>query len=136
VGELEHWHATPGGSLALIVLLDQYPRNAFRGTPQMYATDAAARRAADIAIAAGHDQWVDPALQLFVYLPFVHSEAMADQDRAVALIRRLGEPHLKHALGHRDIVRRFGRFPHRNPILGRPMRPEEQRFLDDGGFAG
>ena len=75
-------------------------------------------------------------LQLFFYLPFAHSEDLADQERSVALARRLGEPDLAHAEGHRDIIRRFGRFPHRNPILGRAMTAEEQRFLDEGGFAG
>ena len=75
-------------------------------------------------------------LRLFMYLPFGHSEDLADQERSVALSRRLGQPHLAHAEGHRDIIRRFGRFPHRNPILGRETTPEEQRFLDEGGFAG
>lgn len=135
-GALEHWQATADGTLGLILLLDQYPRNSFRGTPMMYATDAAARRAADVAIEAGHDRTVDPALQLFMYLPFGHSESLADQDRSVTLVRRLGEPSLSHAMRHRDIVRRFGRFPHRNPILGRAMTPEEQRYLDNGGYSG
>ena len=102
----------------------------------MYATDAAARHAADAAIAAGHDRAVEVGLQVFIYLPFGHSEDLADQERSVALCERLGEPTLTLAKHHRDIVRRFGRFPHRNPILGRPMRPEEQRYLDEGGFAG
>ena len=75
-------------------------------------------------------------LALFVYLPFGHSEQIADQERSVALSRRLGAPNLAHAEGHREIVRRFGRFPHRNAILGRVTTPEEQRFLDEGGFAG
>jgi uncharacterized protein (DUF924 family) len=135
-GALEHWLESANASLALIILLDQYPRNSFRGTPQMYATDADARRAAGIAIAAGHDRTVEPAMQVFMYLPFGHSESLADQDRAVALTRRLGEPNLSHAQRHRDIIREFGRFPHRNPILGRTMRPEEQRYLDNGGFSG
>lgn len=135
-GMLEHWQRTATGSLGLILLLDQYPRNSFRGTPAMYATDADARRAADIAIAAGHDREVEPGLQVFMYLPFGHSESLADQDRAVELVRRLGEPDLSHAMRHRDIIRQFGRFPHRNPILGRTMRPEEQRYLDNGGYAG
>jgi uncharacterized protein (DUF924 family) len=135
-GELAHWQAWDTGALALVLLLDQFPRNAFRGTPRMYATDAMARDVAAGAIDAGHDRAVETELQLFFYLPFAHSEALADQERSVALARRLGQPHLAHAEGHRDIVLRFGRFPHRNPILGRPTTPEEQRFLDDGGFAG
>lgn len=135
-GRLPGWAATAEGALALLLLLDQFPRNAFRGTPRMYATDVLARQIADAAIAAGHDQAVEPGLRLFFYLPFAHSERLADQERSVALCRRLGQPHLSHAEGHRDIVRRFGRFPHRNPILGRAMAAEEQQFLDAGGFAG
>jgi uncharacterized protein (DUF924 family) len=135
-GELMAWRARPESALALIILLDQFPRNAFRGTPRMYATDAAARAAAHAAIAAGHDQATALPLRLFMYLPFGHSENLADQERSVELSRSLGEPNITHARRHRDIVHRFGRFPHRNPILGRTMRPEEQRFLDEGGYAG
>lgn len=135
-GELGAWQATPEGALALMVLLDQFPRNAFRGTPRMYATDTMARELADAAVKAGHDLAVPMELSLFFYLPFGHSENLADQERSVALAQRLGQPSLSHAEGHRDIIRRFGRFPHRNPILGRDMRPEERLFLDEGGFAG
>jgi uncharacterized protein (DUF924 family) len=130
------WLATPMEALALLLLLDQFPRNAFRGTPRMYATDVMARSAASAALEAGHDETVQMELRLFFYLPFAHSEDLADQERSVALNRPLGQPNLSHAEGHREIVRRFGRFPHRNPILGRRMTPEEQRFLDAGGFAG
>lgn len=135
-GELDEWGETPQGSLALIVLLDQYPRNSFRGTPRMYMTDESARAIADAAIAAGHDRAVAPALQVFFYLPFAHSEDLADQERAVALCARLGQPNLGHAEHHRDIVKRFGRFPHRNAILGRPTTAEEQDYLDNGGYQG
>ena len=135
-GELADWLLTPEGALALVLLLDQFPRNAFRDTPRMYDTDAQARAVADAAIAVGHDRQVAIGLQFFFYLPFGHSEDITDQERSVTLARRLGEPTLPHAEHHRDIIRRFGRFPHRNPILGRPMRPEEQQFLDEGGFAG
>ncbi len=135
-GAYESWLATPEGALALIILLDQYPRNSFRGTSRMYATDELARSYARRAIQLGHDEAVENALALFVYLPFAHSEFLADQNRSVELTTRLGERHREHAEGHREIIRRFGRFPHRNPILGRAMRPEEQKFLDDGGFAG
>lgn len=135
-GRLEGWASSPDGALALLILLDQFPRNAFRGSPRMYASDALARAIADAAIHAGYDQRVDQRLAVFFYLPFAHSENLADQERAVMLVERLGEPDVSHAKHHRDIIRRFGRFPHRNPILGREMRPEEQRFLDDGGFAG
>ena len=135
-GELAGWLASSTGSLALLLLLDQFPRNSFRGTPRMYATDAMARKAAGLAIAAGHDRVVEPELQLFFYLPFGHSEELKDQARSVALAQRLGQPALSHAEGHYEIVKRFGRFPHRNPILGRRMTEEEQRFLDEGGYAG
>ena len=135
-GELDGWLATPTGALALVLLLDQFPRNAFRGTPRMYATDAKARTVAAAAIEAGHDRAVPSYLRLFIYLPFGHSEDAADQERSVALAEALGEPDLSHAKRHRDIIRRFGRFPHRNPILGRGMRADEQRYLDEGGYAG
>jgi uncharacterized protein (DUF924 family) len=135
-GELSTWLKTPNGALALILLLDQYPRNSFRGTPRMYATDADARIMADASIAAGHDYAVEPQFQVFFYIPSGHSEELTDQEYAVTLCERLGEPTLSHAKHHRDLIRRFGRFPHRNPILGRPMRQEEQQFLDEGGFAG
>jgi uncharacterized protein (DUF924 family) len=135
-GELDGWNATPDGALALAILLDQFPRNAFRGTPRMYATDAAALRLADAAIAAGHDRFVAPDLQAFFYLPFGHSENLADQDRAVELCTRLGGRNFEQAEHHRDIVRRFGRFPHRNAILGRPMTKEEEEYLANGGYTG
>jgi uncharacterized protein (DUF924 family) len=135
-GALEHWFTTAEGALALLILLDQYPRNSFRGTLRMYATDALARRIANAAIAAGHDQAVEPLLRPFFYLPLAHSEDMADQERSVALAAPLGKENLSHAEHHRDLVRRFGRFPHRNPILGREMTTEEQRYLDEGGYAG
>lgn len=135
-GELKEWTATAEGSLALIILLDQFPRNAFRGTARMYDTDALAREIADRAIAAGQDQEVARDLRLFVYFPFGHSESLADQERSVALSEHLGDVVSRHARGHRDIIKRFGRFPHRNPLLGRAMTAEEQRFLDEGGFAG
>jgi uncharacterized protein (DUF924 family) len=134
-GELDGWLGAAHGALALCLLLDQFPRNAFRGTPRMYATDARARAAADAAVEAGYDRELGE-LALFVYLPFGHSEDLVDQDRAVELCKRLGGLHTEHAEGHRAIVQRFGRFPHRNPILGRRMLPEEQRFLDQGGFRG
>lgn len=92
--------------------------------------------AATSAIAAGHDKTVPQNLRLFVYPPFGHSEDLADQEHSVALVQALGEPDLSHAKRHCDIIRRFGRFPHRNPILGRTMRPEEQRYLDERGYAG
>lgn len=135
-GELTHWQSTPEGSLALILLLDQFPRNAFRDTERMYATDASARRAASLALAAGYDRSFPLELRKFFVLPFAHSEDLADQERAVALARRLGAEDLAHAEHHRDIVRRFGRFPHRNRILGRPSTAEETAYLANGGYTG
>jgi uncharacterized protein (DUF924 family) len=136
-GELDTWQESATGALALLILLDQFPRNSFRGSPRMYATDARAREVADQAIRAGHDLVVDPGLRLFMYLPFGHSEELADQERSVELARRALAPvDLLHAEHHRDIVRRFGRFPHRNAILGRASRPDEVRYLAEGGFAG
>lgn len=136
LGELSAWTKTADGALALIILLDQFPRNSFRGTIRMFATDAMARHAASAMIECGQDREIDETLRAFVYLPFEHSEELADQDRAVELCRPLGGETLKWADLHRDIIRRFGRFPHRNKILGRAMTPDEQAFIDGGGFAG
>jgi uncharacterized protein (DUF924 family) len=102
----------------------------------MYASDGLARKIAYAAIDKGFDRKIPAELRLFMYLPLGHSEDLGDQERAVALVRGLGEPNLSHAVGHRNIIKRFGRFPHRNPILGRKMKPDEQKFLDEGGFAG
>ena len=120
-GELADWLDTPEGALALVLLLDQFPRNAFRDTPRMYDTDALARKVAAAAITAGHDRAVSLDLALFFYLPFGHSESLADQEYCVRLAERLGDPNHARARHHRDIVLRFGRFPHRNAILGRSM---------------
>ena len=100
----------------------------------MYATDPAARAVADAAIARGCDLALEPALQSFFYLPYEHSELPADQERSVMLYRRLGGSHLEWAERHRDIVRRFGRFPHRNAILGRKSTSEEQAYVEKGDF--
>jgi uncharacterized protein (DUF924 family) len=135
-GELEHWLATPEGALSLVILLDQFPRNAFRNTPRMYDTDTLARKAAAKALAAAYDQRLPRELRKFFVLPFAHSEDLADQERSVALARRIGPEDLAHAEHHRDIVRRFGRFPHRNQILGRDTTPEERQYLDNGGYRG
>ncbi len=134
--ELDAWAATPEGSLALLILLDQFPRNAFRGTAHMYATDPLARDFARRMVEAGQDQRVEEPLRLFCYMPFAHSEDLKDQHRSVTLQRALGATQLEHSQGHRNIIVRFGRFPHRNALLGRMTRPQEQAFLDEGGFAG
>lgn len=130
------WIGDPEGALALMILLDQLPRNAFRGTGHMYATDALARHFARMAYAAGHMNSIEPELRLFFCLPFAHSEDIDDQDLSVELNARLGQAERSHAEGHRDIIRRFGRFPHRNTLLLRETTSEEQTFLDQGGFAG
>ena len=135
-GALDSWTADAEGALALLLLLDQFPRNAYRGTARMFATDAAAVRVADAAVASGFDQAVDTALRPFFYMPFMHSEALADQQRCVALCSPLGNDTLRFARIHLDAIARFGRFPHRNALLGRDTTPDEQRYLDEGGFAG
>ena len=135
-GGLDHWAADAEGALALLVLLDQLPRNAWRGSGHMFATDGKALAIARAAGRAGFDPQVEPALRPFFYLPFMHSEALADQERSVALNRSLDANTQRFAVLHRDIVARFGRFPHRNAALGRITTAEEQRFLDEGGFTG
>lgn len=133
--ELDAWMQAPQGALALLILLDQFPRNTFRGTAHMFATDPLALHFARTIVARGLDQEVEPGLRLFCYLPFEHSEAMDDQERSVTLCDAL-RGHDQWAHMHRDIIRRFGRFPHRNAVLGRETTDEEQAFLDAGGFAG
>lgn len=136
-GAYDAWAQTPEGALALVILLDQMPRNLYRGSGHAFATDGKARQVARAAVEKGWQEEVDPALAQFFLLPFEHSEDPADQDLAVKLARELGDPEtLKWAEIHRDIITRFGRFPHRNPALGRVTTDEEQAFLDDGGFAG
>lgn len=135
-GRLADWEATRDGALALLLLLDQFPRNAFRNTPRVYATDALAREVARRAVERGFDRATEPPLRSFFHLPFMHSEELADQDRCVELTGDAGEQTRRYALHHRDIIRRFGRFPHRNEVLGRESTAEERQFLAEGGFAG
>jgi uncharacterized protein (DUF924 family) len=135
-GALDAWASDAEGALALLVLLDQFPRNAWRGSAHMFATDGKARAIARAAIEAGLDQQVDDALRPFFYLPFMHSESLEDQERSVALNASLDANTQRYAVLHRDIIARFGRFPHRNRMLGRETTAEEQAFLDQGGFAG
>jgi uncharacterized protein (DUF924 family) len=137
VGRLASWEATADGALALLIVLDQFPRNMFRGSPRTFAADPLARAVADRAIARGFDKQLGLPKQNFFHLPFMHSEDPADQERCVDLARQSGDANtLKFAEQHAEIIRRFGRFPHRNPVLGRKSTPEEQAFLDQGGFAG
>ena len=135
--ELDGWAQTADGALALLLLLDQFPRNLYRGSAHAFATDPLARKVAREAVEHGFDTAVAPALRQFFYLPFEHSEDLGDQDHAVALSMTSGDAHLlKWARIHRDIIRRFGRFPHRNAALARTTTPEEQAFLSAGGFGG
>jgi len=136
-GELAEWAASAEGALALLLLLDQMPRNIFRGSAHAYATDPMARAVADAAIERGHDRAYDTELRGFFYLPYMHSEALADQQRCVALFRDVPESgSAPWAAHHHEIIERFGRFPHRNRLLGRQTTPEEHAWLDEGGFRG
>lgn len=136
-GDLPDWDASPEGALALILLTDQFPRNMFRATPRAFATDALAVRVAEKAVARAFDRAYRPPLRRFFYLPFMHAENVVLQKRCEALCATSGDAEgLQYAIVHREIIERFGRFPHRNPILGRAMTGEEQAFLDDGGFSG
>ena len=135
-GELDDWLLAAEGALALLILLDQYPRNSFRGTARMFATDDRALEIAKQALASGFDDTAEPTLRLFFYTPFIHSERIENQDRALELYALLGGDTARHARIHRDIIVRFGRFPHRNALLGREATADEQKFLDEGGFSG
>jgi uncharacterized protein (DUF924 family) len=136
-GELAGWEQTAEGALALAIVLDQFPRNMFRGDARTYAADPLARDVAERALARGFDRAMTNADRQFFYLPFEHSEALVDQVRCCALFRAAGvADDLKWAELHAGIIRRFGRFPHRNALLGRATTPEEQAFLDRGGFKG
>ena len=134
-GALDGWAASPRGALALILLLDQVPRNLFRGSPRAFATDAKARDLCLAAVEAGHDrQLADDDQRCFLYLPLEHSESLADQERSVALFAGLADAeYLRYAEQHRAIIARFGRFPHRNRALGRATTDEEAAFLQQPG---
>jgi uncharacterized protein (DUF924 family) len=136
-GRLSDWERTAEHALALVIVLDQFPRNMFRGDRRTYATDEFARAVADRAIARGFDRQVSHPERQFFYLPFNHSENVADQERCLELARAYGDDEFtKYAEHHAEIIRRFGRFPHRNALLGRATNSDEQAFLDGGGFAG
>ena len=139
-GELAHWADSWDGALALLLLLDQFPRNIWRGSAHAFAADPLARVIARTALDAGHDSMAPAELRLFFYLPFEHSEALADQDLCVTLCQALdaatGTEWTKWAEMHRDIITRFARFPHRNAMLGRESTVDEAAFLAAGGFAG
>jgi uncharacterized protein (DUF924 family) len=136
-GRLAAWEDDAESALALTIVLDQFPRNMFRGEARAFAADPLARVVADRAIARGFDRPYVPPERRFFYLPFMHAENLADQERCIALCRAAADDEgVKYAELHADIIRRFGRFPHRNQVLGRATTPEEQAFLDGGGFAG
>jgi len=135
-GDLNEWELTPEGALAVVLLLDQFPRNMFRGARRAYAPDPAALDVADRAIEKGYDGRVAPDLRRFFYLPFMHSEELTDQERSVALNETSGDADAAQwARHHRDLIARFGRFPHRNAVLGRESTVEERAFLaEEGAF--
>ena len=135
--ELERWADEAEGALALILVLDQFPRNIFRDNPKAFATDAHAREIAYGVVGKGFADEIGPPLKRFFFLPMMHSEGLADQQFCVEMLTRNGDAE-GAAFGrlHLDIIARFGRFPHRNAVLGRQTTPEEQAFLDAGGFAG
>jgi len=140
-GEYDEWIESADGALALVLLLDQFPRNLYRDSGHQFATDPLARKITGEAIARGHDRAFDNDMRSFFYLPYAHSEDMADQDRGVALCQAQADEAndlelVKWAIVHRAIVLQFGRFPHRNRALGRETTPEERAFLKNGGFAG
>ncbi|MBL8773291.1 MAG: DUF924 family protein [Phenylobacterium sp.] len=136
-GEYDHWADTAEGTLALLILLDQFPRNLFRESAHAWATDPKARVLARAAAEKGWHRDAPSELRQFMLLPFEHSEDLADQEYGLELARDLGDAEMiKWHEIHRDIIARFGRFPHRNAALGRTTTAEEQAFLDEGGFAG
>jgi uncharacterized protein (DUF924 family) len=136
-GELSSWETSDDGALALVIILDQFPRNMFRDDARTYSSDRQALEVASRAIAHSVDARIEPILLEFLYMPFMHSEQLSDQQRCVELFRKTGNTdNIGYAQDHADIIRRFGRFPHRNRILGRTTTPEEQACLDSGGFSG
>ena len=136
-GELSDWESDPNSCLALVLILDQFSRNMFRGDPATFAHDAKGLAIAKAAIAKGHDKETDENLATFFYLPLMHSEVLEDQEECVRIFATMDKPeNLKAAVEHRDIIKQFGRFPHRNEVLGRETISQEQVFLDGGGFKG
>lgn len=129
-GGLDDWKKQAESALALVILLDQFPRNMFRGSPRAFESDAKAREVSRAALESGFDRLQPPRERAFFYLPLMHSENLPDQDECVRLYRELQyEDHLDFAIEHRDIIARFGRFPHRNKVLGRQSSAEELEFL-------
>jgi len=137
-GGLDDWAERPEGALALAIVLDQFPLNMFRGEARGFATEQAAVGLAHEAVRRGLDQALEPGRRVFLYMPLMHSENLADQDESVRLFEAVElEDNARFARHHRELVRRFGRFPHRNPILGRESTPEELAYLaSDEAFTG
>ncbi len=137
-GARSHWLSNPAGTLAYIILLDQFPRNMFRGSGRAFASDKAALAAAKCAIRKGWDLCIEEPARQFFYLPLMHSENLCDQDRCVRLMLtrmpKTGAANLLHARAHREVIRRFGRFPFRNEALGRPDTAAEAAFIEEGGY--
>jgi len=132
-GKLADWKQAPADCLALVILLDQFPRNMFRNSAQAFAADPLAREAVQAILKNGWDKAMSPDERMFAYLPFEHSESLADQERCCELMKPLGEELYRYAVRHREIIERFGRFPHRNAALGRDRTPEEIEFLQQPG---
>lgn len=136
-GELGDWENDPDDCLALVILLDQFSRNMFRNDPATFAQDEQCLAIVKKAIAKGHDKKADETISTFFYLPLMHSENLEDQQECVRIFEAMDAPeNLKAAIEHRDIIEQFGRFPHRNNVLGRVTNDAEQAFLDGGGFKG
>lgn len=136
-GAFKIWRNDPVGALALILLLDQFPRNIHRDSPDAFRCDVIAVELADSAIAVGHDVQFDNPLRRFFYIPFMHAEDMELQNRCIELCRGAGdEEGVEFGVIHAEIIEKFGRFPHRNAVLGRTSSDAEMRFLEDDGFAG
>jgi len=131
--KLAHWADEAANCLALVIVLDQFPRNMFRGQARAFATDPLALAAARVILERGWDKQMKQPEQLFAYLPLEHSESLADQDLSCELMKDFGEEQLRYALRHREIIERFGRFPHRNRILGRENTAAEIEFLKQPG---
>lgn len=137
-GKLDDWKESPESCLALILLLDQFPRNMFRDSPQSFATDEKALETAKYALKQGYDIQLLPVQRWFIYLPFEHSENLEHQRQAVALFETLEDDpqsasSIDYAKRHLEVIKRFGRFPHRNAVLGRESTPEEEEFLQQPG---
>lgn len=135
-GGYDHWCCRPGHSLALLIVLDQFPRNMFRGSGDSFATDAKARKIAKRAIYMRNDLKIEKPMRQFFYLPLMHSEVLADQDTGVRMFKLRMDPDgtLLHPRAHRQVIREFGRFPYRNDAMGRKTTPAEQAYLEAGAY--